>query len=157
MAGDEVIELTVNGSKRALELNPGTPLGYVLRNALGLTGTRLGCELEQCGSCKVLIDGQPTFSCTTPVGDVQGAEITTVEGLGADGELSALQNAFVVHRAAQCGYCTSGMLIAANALLAQNPNPTVELIRETLQPNLCRCGSHPNIVKAVLSVAEDGS
>lgn len=153
MANRLTHELNVNGTCHAIQAEPDTPLIYILRNQLGLTGTKLGCALEQCGACRVLVDGQPTYSCTEPVSAIAGRAITTVEGLATDNRLSPLQEAFVAQRAGQCGYCTAGMLIAATALLQNDPAPDLSKVRAALQPHLCRCGSHPRIERAVLSAA----
>ena len=149
-------ELTVNGARRRVEAEPDTPLLYVLRNDLGLTATRFGCGAAQCGACMVLVNGQPVASCDVPLWSVAQASITTVEGLAANepGELSALQQAFLDEQAAQCGYCISGMLIAATAFLARNEAPNEEQIRSALDLNLCRCGTHDRIVRAVLRAAK---
>jgi nicotinate dehydrogenase subunit A len=151
-----VTELTVNGARRRVEAEPDTPLLYVLRNDLGLTATRFGCGAAQCGACMVLVNGQPVASCDVPLWSVAQASITTVEGLAANepGELSALQQAFLDEQAAQCGYCISGMLIAATAFLARNEAPNEEQIRSALDLNLCRCGTHDRIVRAVLRAAK---
>jgi nicotinate dehydrogenase subunit A len=151
-----VTELTVNGARRRVEAEPDTPLLYVLRNDLGLTATRFGCGAAQCGACMVLVNGQPVASCDVPLWSVAQASITTVEGLAANepGELSALQQAFLDEQAAQCGYCISGMLIAATAFLARNEAPNEEQVRSALDLNLCRCGTHDRIVRAVLRAAK---
>jgi nicotinate dehydrogenase subunit A len=151
-----VTELTVNGDRRRVEAEPDTPLLYVLRNDLGLTATRFGCGAAQCGACMVLVNGQAVASCDVPLWSVAQASITTVEGLAANepGELCALQQAFLDEQAAQCGYCVSGMLIAATAFLARNEAPNEEQIRSALDLNLCRCGTHDRIVRAVLRAAK---
>ena len=130
-----------------------TPLLYVLRNALGLKGTRFGCGTEQCGACVVLVDGAPAYSCTTPVSAVQDRRVTTVEGLSRDGRPHPLQEALLAEQAGQCGYCLSGIVMRAAALLAANPRPTEQEVRAALDPHLCRCGSHNRIVRAVLRAA----
>jgi nicotinate dehydrogenase subunit A len=150
----EPLRLTVNGVESELEAGPDTPLLYALRNDLGLKGTRFGCGSGQCGACFVLIDGHPAPACDTPLWGVAGKSITTVEGLGAGGELHFLQEAFLAEQAAQCGYCTSGILISAAALLMKNPRPTESEVREALDRNLCRCGSHNRMVRAVLRAAQ---
>jgi nicotinate dehydrogenase subunit A len=147
------MNLTVNGTTQAVEANPDTPLLYVLRNDLGLVGSRFGCGSGLCGACYVLIDGRPMASCDLPVSFAAGKEITTIEGLGADGDLHAVQKALIAEQAAQCGYCTSGMVMQAKALLQQNPRPDAAAIKEALAGNLCRCGAHTRIVKAVLAAA----
>ena len=148
------VRLDVNGSARAVELDdPATPLLYVLRNDLGLTGTRFGCGLAQCGACTVLVDGAAVRSCVTPASTVQGRRITTIEGLGSPERPDAVQAAFIAEQAAQCGYCTAGMVVTARALLAQNPRPSESEVRQALAGNLCRCGSHPRVIRAVLRAA----
>jgi nicotinate dehydrogenase subunit A len=146
----------VNGARRRVEAEPDTPLLYVLRNDLGLTATRFGCGAAQCGACLVLVDGEAVASCDVPLESVAHASVTTVEGLAGDepGELSALQQAFLDEQAAQCGYCVSGMLIAATAFLARNEAPGEEQVRSALDLNLCRCGTHDRIVRAVLRAAK---
>ena len=157
----ETLTLRVNGADHTIEADPATPLLYILRGALGLTGVKLGCGLEQCGSCAVLVDGVSTLCCNRPVAEFagqnsDGPEIVTVEGLAKDGALNAVQQAFVDEGAAQCGYCTPGIVIAATALLRNNTSPYEDDIIEALQPHLCRCGSHPNVLKAVNRVIKDG-
>jgi nicotinate dehydrogenase subunit A len=144
------VRLSVNGVERALAADPDTPLLYVLRNDLGLKGTRFGCGSGQCGACFVLIEGRAAPACDTPLWSAAGKQITTVEGLGKGGSLHPLQQAFIAEQAAQCGYCTSGILISAAALLAGNPRPTESEVRAALDRNLCRCGSHNRMVRAVL-------
>ena len=147
------IDLTVNGERRQIDAAETTSLIEVLRNQLGLCGTRYGCGLEQCGSCLVLIDGEPVYSCSREVGTVAGRSVTTIEGLGRPGSLHPLQQAFLDEQAAQCGYCIPGMVVAAAALLERTPHPSDEEIRAALDPNLCRCGSYPRILKAVRRAA----
>lgn len=151
MAGS--FRLNVNGAESEIQAGPDTPLLYALRNDLDLKGTRFGCGSGQCGACFVLIDGHATPACDTPLWSVAGKSITTVEGLGGSGELGPLQEAFLAEQAAQCGYCTSGILISAAALLARNPKPTEGEVRAALDRNLCRCGSHNRMVRAVLRAA----
>jgi len=144
--------LTVNNRVRSLPngIAPDTPLLDILRNTLGMTGTRFGCGLEQCGACMVLVDGQPVQSCNAALDSVAGKQVTTIEGLaGSDGTLHPLQQAFLEEQAGQCGYCLSGIIISAKALLDRNPNPTRSEIAAALDDNLCRCGSHVRILKAV--------
>jgi nicotinate dehydrogenase subunit A len=148
-----LFELEVNGERRRTPAAPGTPLLYVLRNDLGLTAAKLGCGLEQCGACAVLVDGEAVPTCATGVEAFVGTRITTLEGLGRPGRLHPLQQAFLDEQAAQCGYCTPGMIVAAAALLGRTPNPSEEEIRAALDANLCRCGSYPRIVKAVRRAA----
>ena len=145
----EDIELTVNGARRRVGVNHGTPLLDVLRNHLDLKGSRYGCGLEQCGSCMVLLDGQPVYACTREVGSVAGRSVTTIEGLGSTGDLHPLQRAFLEEQAGQCGYCLSGILISAKALLDRNPAPSRADIVAALEPHLCRCGAHQRMLRAV--------
>ena len=147
------MNLTVNGTAHAVAAKPDTPLLYVLRNELGLVGSRYGCGSGQCGACYVLIDGRPMASCDLPVSFAVAKQITTVEGLGANGELHAVQRALIAEQAAQCGYCTSGMLIGAAALLERSPRPSEAEVRQALDRNLCRCGCYNRIVRAVLRAA----
>ncbi|HZF18447.1 MAG TPA: (2Fe-2S)-binding protein [Burkholderiales bacterium] len=149
----ERFRLIVNGEERAVDADPDSQLLYALRNDLALMGTRFGCGSGQCGACFVLIDGHPAPACDTPLWSVTGKRIVTVEGLGRQGGLHPLQQAFLAEQAAQCGYCTSGVLISAAALLAKNPNPTESEVRAALDRNLCRCGSHNRMVRAVLRAA----
>ncbi len=142
-------ELMVNGQRSRIEAAADTPLIHVLRNALGLMGTRYGCGLEQCGSCMVLIDNEPVFSCTRAIDAVAGREVLTVEGLGSQTEPHPLQKALLDEQAGQCGYCLSGILISGKALLDRNPAPSREQIVEALDCHLCRCGSHTRIIRAV--------
>jgi nicotinate dehydrogenase subunit A len=143
------ITLTVNGRRHEVAATPDTPLLYVLRNELGLSAPLFGCGLEQCGACKVLRGAEAVTSCTLRVGDADGATITTLEGLIEDGELHPVQQAFLDEQAAQCGYCSNGMLITIAALLWNTPHPSDAQIRAALDGNLCRCGSHTRILRAV--------
>ena len=145
--------LHINGEERKLTAHEDAPLLDVLRNALSLKGTRYGCGAEQCGACYVLVDDRAVPSCTTPLSAVAGKAVTTVEGLGRPEAPHRLQNAFIAEQAAQCGYCTSGMLISAAALLANTPHPSEAEVKRALDRNLCRCGSHNRIVRAVLRAA----
>jgi nicotinate dehydrogenase subunit A len=147
------VTLHVNAAERALDIPPRTTLLSVLREDLGLTGTRYGCGVGQCGACFVLVNGRAVASCLMPAEQASGAEITTVEGLAPDGALSPLQRAFVERDAMQCGYCTSGMLISATALLARDVKPSDAAIRDALATNLCRCGVYGRAIDAVRSVA----
>jgi nicotinate dehydrogenase subunit A len=147
--------LTVNGRDHEVDADDDTPLLYVLRNQLGLKGTRFGCGVGLCGACFVLADGRPIYSCDTPLWSVAGKSIRTVEGLGADGEPHPVARALVAGQAAQCGYCMSGIVVAAAALLAAKPDPTEAEVRAALDPNLCRCGSHNRVVAAVLRAAAE--
>jgi nicotinate dehydrogenase subunit A len=146
------IELVVNGTARTVRAAETTPLLDVLRNELDLKGTRYGCGLEQCGSCMVLVDGAPVFACAREVGSVAGHHVTTIEGIG-NGKLHPLQVAFLDEQAGQCGYCLSGIIMEAKALLDRNPNPTRAEIVATLDRHLCRCGAHPRILRAVEKAA----
>ena len=143
----------VNGRARQVHADDDTALLYVLRNHLGLKGTRFGCGMGICGACSVLVDGHRVYSCDTPLGSVKGKEVTTVEGLGADGELHPVARAIVEHQAAQCGYCMSGIVVSAAALLATTPDPSESEVRAALDDNLCRCGAHNRVVRAVLAAA----
>ena len=149
-----MITLMVNGQTHTIDVEPDTPLLYALRDDLKLNGAKFGCGLGQCGSCTVLLQGQPVMSCVTPISVVQGRTITTLEGLGTADAPGPLQRAFIEEQAAQCGYCIAGMIVRAQALLNRNPNPSDEDIRRHLQPNLCRCGTHMRIVKAVRRAAQ---
>jgi aerobic-type carbon monoxide dehydrogenase small subunit (CoxS/CutS family) len=148
-----VTSLHVNGAAHACDADASRPLLSVLRDDLGLTGTKYGCGEGQCGACTVLVDGVPVRSCLTPVGTVGPQKITTVEGLARDGKLHALQEAFLEIGALQCGYCTSGMLMSGVALLAKNPRPTDDEIVRFMDGNLCRCGIYPRIVAAIKQAA----
>jgi nicotinate dehydrogenase subunit A len=147
MAGS--IDLIVNGRHHTVQAAPQTPLLYVLRNELGLSGPHFGCGEEKCGACMVLLGSKATQSCKLPVSEVGGARITTLEGLVEDGELHPVQRAFLDTQAAQCGYCLNGMIMATAALLWKTPHPSEGQIRSALDGNLCRCGSHPRIMRAV--------
>jgi len=149
----EEIVLDVNGRTHRVRVEPDTPLLYVLRNDLGLTGTKSGCTLEQCGACKVIVDGKAVTSCRTPVESLQGCRITTIEGLGTPESPHPLQQAFIDEQAAQCGFCIPGIIVAAKALLDRIPQPTDDEIRQELTLNLCRCGTHARILKAVKRAA----
>jgi nicotinate dehydrogenase subunit A len=143
------VKLHVNGESREIRADDSTPLLWVLRDELGLTGAKYGCGLEQCGSCAVLCDGESVLSCVTPVGAFAGKRITTVEGLSRGAELDSLQRAFVAEQAAQCGYCVPGILIAAKALLERERAPGDAAIKSALDKHLCRCGAHPRMLRAV--------
>jgi nicotinate dehydrogenase subunit A len=149
------LTLKVNGKSYPVEAAPDTPLLYVLRNDLALNGAKFGCGLAQCGACAVLIDGKAALSCVTPVGDLANAEIVTLEGLGTIDAPHPLQRAFIAEQAAQCGYCASGMIMAALDLLRRNAAPSEQEVRAALAGNLCRCGTHPRIIRAVLRAARD--
>jgi nicotinate dehydrogenase subunit A len=148
-----VIKLTINGQQHLVDAEPDTPLLYVLRNDLGLNGAKFGCGLGQCGACTVIVDGAAVFSCLTPIALLPGRQVTTIEGLGTADAPSPLQRAFITEQAAQCGYCIAGMVMRAQALLARNPDPSEQDIRDGLEPNLCRCGTHMRILAAVRRVA----
>lgn len=147
------IEFVVNGTPRRVQAAETTPLLDVLRNRLDLKGTRYGCGLEQCGSCMVLVDGEPVFACTRELGTVAGKRITTIEGIGSIDEPHPLQVAFLDEQAGQCGYCLSGIIVEAKALLDRNPSPTRAEIAAALDRHLCRCGAHPRILRAVEKAA----
>jgi nicotinate dehydrogenase subunit A len=149
-----MVSLSVNGQRHDLDIDPDTPLLYALRDDLRLNGAKYGCGLGQCGSCTVMIDGEAAFSCLVPVMLVEGREVTTLEGLGSADRPSPIQQAFIDEQAAQCGYCIPGMIMRAQALLQRNPNATDTEIRKHLQPNLCRCGTHMRIMRAVKRAAQ---
>jgi nicotinate dehydrogenase subunit A len=148
------INLKVNGQSRRTNAKPDTPLLYVLRNDLALNGAKFGCGAAQCGACTVLLDGAAVRSCSISVGEVGNADVTTIEGLGTPDKPHPLQQAFIEQQAAQCGYCTSGMIMAARELLGRTPRPTEQDIREALAGILCRCGAHNRIVRAVLRAVD---
>ena len=149
-------ELEVNGQRRAVDAAPETPLLYVLRNDLGLTGTKLGCGLEQCGACTVLVDGAPRMACRLPLREALGKRVLTVEGLGTRAAPHPLQRAFLAENAAQCGFCTAGILMRAAALLEHSPDPSEAEIRTALRDKLCRCGRHNRVVRAIRRAAQEG-
>ncbi|HEY2677639.1 MAG TPA: (2Fe-2S)-binding protein [Steroidobacteraceae bacterium] len=149
------IELNVNGAPRKLDIEPDAPLLWVIRDELGLTGTKFGCGIGACGACTVHVNGKPMRSCVLPVAAVATAEITTIEGIGAQG-LNAVQAAWIEHQVPQCGYCQSGMIMAITALLAENPTPSDDELK-TLVTNICRCGTYPRIRAAVRSLAASGA
>jgi nicotinate dehydrogenase subunit A len=144
-----MVAFTVNGMPAEVAAGDDTPLLDVLRNHLGLTGARYGCGAEQCGACVVLIDGAPRYSCSTPAWAVAGKRLTTVEGLGTPEQPHPLQVAFLAEQAGQCGYCLSGILLAAAALLAKSPDPSRAEVAAALDPHLCRCGAHNRMIRAV--------
>jgi nicotinate dehydrogenase subunit A len=148
-----VITLNVNGRAQPVDADPDTPLLYVLRDDLQLNGAKFGCGLGQCGACTVMVDGEAIFSCITPISVLQNRKITTLEGLGTPQSLGPMQRAFVAEQAAQCGYCIPGMMMRAQALLERRPGASEAEIRAALQPNLCRCGTHMRIVRAVVQAA----
>ena len=147
------MRITVNGIARTLEAGGETPLLYALRNDLRLVGTRFGCGNGQCGACMVLVDGRPATSCNTPLWSLEDKAVTTVEGLGEKGALHPVQEALIAEQAAQCGYCMTGITVSAAALLSSNPHPSEAEVRQALDRNLCRCGSHNRVVRAVLKAA----
>ena len=149
------MKLTVNGTSRDTAAQPDTPLLYVLRNDLGLVGSRFGCGSGQCGACYVLVEGRPMASCDLPVSFAEGKQITTIEGLGKNGELHAVQKALIAEQAAQCGYCMSGIAVSAAALLATNKRPSESEVRAALDKHLCRCGSHNRVIRAVMKAARE--
>ena len=153
MASRVPVTVTVNGQQHVGEVEPRQLLVYFLRESLGLTGTHVGCDTSNCGACTVHVNGEAVKSCTVLVAQVDGAEITTIEGMGSEGELHPLQSAFWENHGLQCGFCTPGMIMAAADLLARNDSPSEEDVREALAGNLCRCTGYQNIVKAVMAAA----
>jgi aerobic carbon-monoxide dehydrogenase small subunit len=153
MAGRVPITVTVNGQLHAGDVEPRQLLVHFLRDTLGLTGTHVGCDTSNCGACTVHLDGDAVKSCTVLTVQADGAEVTTIEGMGSEGDLHPMQEAFWANHGLQCGYCTPGMIMAGADLIAKNPSPTEEEVREALAGNLCRCTGYHNIVKAVLSAA----
>lgn len=153
---ESMVRLRVNGAERLVETAPDTPLLSVLRGQLGLMGTRFGCGAGACGACNVLVDGQAVASCDTPLWAAADKDIITVEGLGTPDNPHPLQEAFIAEQAMQCGYCVSGILVSAAALLRRNGNPSEAEVRQALDRNLCRCGAHNRIVRAVLRAAREG-
>jgi isoquinoline 1-oxidoreductase subunit alpha len=149
------IELNVNGSPREVDVEADTPLLWVIRDELGLTGTKFGCGIGACGACTVHVNGKPMRSCIVPVSAMANASITTIEGIGARG-LTAVQAAWIEHQVPQCGYCQSGMIMAVSALLAENPKPSEDELQAAIT-NICRCGTYPRIRAAVRSLAGDGA
>ena len=151
----EPIRLSVNGTEHTVQAAHDTPLLYILRNDLQLKGSKFGCGLGQCGACMVLVDGHNVMSCEVPLWSVAGKSVTTIEGLGTLKEQHALQRAFIGEQAAQCGYCMSGVIMTAAALLSKNPDPSEDEIKQALARNLCRCGTHTRMIKAVQRAARD--
>ncbi len=147
------VSLDVNGTAHSLEAGPDEPLALVLRNRLGLTGVKVGCGLEQCGACAVLVDGEPVLSCVRPAAEFAGHRIETVEGLGSPDDPGPVQRALIDAGAAQCGYCTPGLVVAITGLLRKRPRPDEDAIRAALVPHLCRCGAHPRVLRAVRTLA----
>lgn len=150
-----MITLQVNGRSRTVDDDPQTPLLYVLRDTLELNAAKFGCGLAQCGSCMVLVDDEAVPSCVMPIAALEGKKITTLEGLGSGDAIGALQRGFIEEQAAQCGYCTSGMIVRAHALLMRNPAPTDAQIREHMETNLCRCGVHLRVLRAVRRASDE--
>ncbi|MGD9944771.1 MAG: (2Fe-2S)-binding protein [Burkholderiaceae bacterium] len=148
------IRFSLNGGQRALDIEPRELLIDVVRRQCGLTGTKRSCDVEVCGACTVLVDGLPVSSCTTLAADVDGREVTTIEGLGRDGELDPVQQAFIEHGAMQCGYCTPGMVLAIKSLLAQHRQPSEETIRHYLRGNICRCTGYTKIIEAIVDLVD---
>ena len=149
-----IIRVTVNGQEREAEVEPRTLLVHFLRETLGLTGTKIGCDTSQCGACVVNLDGNTVKSCTCLVVQVDGSTVTTIEGLSEDQNLHAVQEAFWNNHGLQCGYCTSGMIMASVELLKRNPRPSAAEVRDGLEGNICRCTGYHNIVKAVMAAAD---
>ena len=149
----EILKFRVNGLEREVRADPATPLLHILRNDLGLKGTRFGCGEGHCGACTVLVDGKPLQSCDTPLWSAAGHDITTVEGLAKDGAPHPVQQAFIDEQAAQCGYCINGIMLSAVALLERNPDPGEVDIIAALDRNLCRCGTHVRILRAIARAA----
>jgi aerobic carbon-monoxide dehydrogenase small subunit len=147
------VSVTVNGVAREADVEPRTLLVYFLRETLGLTGTNVGCDTTSCGSCTVLLDDESVKSCNLLAVQVDGREVTTIEGLATDGQMHPIQEAFHRNHGLQCGYCTPGMIMAAASYLKENPDPTDEQVRESLEGNLCRCTGYHNIVKSILDAA----
>ncbi len=150
------VDMTINGRAYSADVEPRTLLVHYIRDVVGLTGTNVGCDTSSCGACTVHIDGESAKSCTMLAVQARGANLTTIEGLAGDGALHPMQEAFRQCHGLQCGYCTPGMVMAATSLLAENPSPTEQQVREGLEGNLCRCTGYHNIVKAVLSAAGEG-
>ncbi len=148
------ISLNVNGEDCPVQVKPHWSLAYVLREKIGLTGTKTGCEMGTCGSCTVLVDGKPVFACLRLAADAEGHRVETIEGVETDGVLHPLQQAFIEDHGMQCGFCTPGMIIAAKALLEKNPDPSEREVREAIGGHLCRCGTYVRIVKSILHGAE---
>jgi nicotinate dehydrogenase subunit A len=151
------VTLTVNGQRRSVPAAPDTPLLYILRNDFELNAAKYGCGFGQCGACTVMLDGKAVRSCSTPASAAVGKKITTLEGLGSLQKPHALQQAFIDEQAAQCGYCVAGMMMSAKALLDAKPHPTEAEIRQALAGNLCRCGTHNRIVRAIVRASQGGA
>ncbi len=153
----KTISLQINGQQRSVDVEARTTLLDMVRDQLGLTGAKLGCDIQVCGACTLLVDGKPVSACSMLAVDADGREVLTIEGLGKTGKLHPLQEAFMEFGALQCGYCTSGFILAAKALLDETPRPTVEQIRDYLAGNFCRCGCYQEIVQAVRHLASGGN
>lgn len=153
--GLKELKFIVNGQSRVINIDPSTPLLYILRNELGLYSPRYGCGVEQCGACKVIVDGKMGFACTLTAEEIDGCDIRTLEGLAVDGSLHVLQQAFLDENAAQCGYCASGIIMTAALLLEENQAPSRSDIQQALVGNLCRCGAHNRIIKAIQRAAKE--
>ena len=152
--GEFLVKLNVNGKDYEVKVKPHWTLNYVLRDELGLTGTKLVCGTGECGACTVIMDGKAVLSCLTLAARADGKKITTIEGLAEGHKLHPLQEAFIRHGAIQCGFCTSGMIVSAKAILAENPNPTEEELRTALSGNLCRCTGYVKIIEAIMDAAK---
>jgi aerobic-type carbon monoxide dehydrogenase small subunit (CoxS/CutS family) len=152
--GRKCVSLTVNGKRVEADVDPRMTLAEFLREGLDLTGTKVGCNRGECGCCTVIVDGTPLLSCTLLAVEASGRDVLTIEGLTGEGKLHPLQEAFIEYDALQCGYCTPGMIMSVKALLDTNPHPTDQEVRRAIDGNFCRCGSYPNIIKAVLAAAE---
>lgn len=157
MSDARIFTLNVNGKTQNVEADPQAPLLYILRNDLGLVAAKYGCGQEQCGACSVIVDGERAFSCTLTLEQAAGRAVTTLEGIGTPEAPHPLQKAFEAEQAVQCGYCTSGILVAAKALLDRTPDPDLPTIRLALQDNLCRCGTHSRVLRAVRRAAQEMS
>ena len=149
-----MITININGQNRQLDDDPKTPLLWVLRDSLDMTGTKYGCGIAQCGACTVLLDGQAVRSCSLPISSLDGKKITSIEGLAIDKELSKVQQAWLEEDVPQCGYCQSGQIMSATALLSRTPNPTSDQIDQAMSGNICRCGTYPRIKKAIQRAAK---
>jgi len=147
------MQISVNGETHQVDVTPDMPLLWVLRDELGMTGPKYGCGVAQCGACTVHVDGEAVRSCQIPVGDLEGAQVTTIEGLGTPETLHAVQEAWIAHQVAQCGYCQSGQIMQAASLLEMEPDPTDAIIDDMMSGNLCRCGTYPRIRAAVKTAA----
>jgi aerobic-type carbon monoxide dehydrogenase small subunit (CoxS/CutS family) len=152
---EETISFVLNGKKTDLNIDPSQTLLWVLRNLLGLTGTKYGCGIGFCGSCTILVDNEPLRSCMLSVGDIAGKKLVTIEGLAENGQLHPVQKAFLEHDAFQCGYCTPGMIMNATGLLLKNPSPTTQEIKDGMEDNLCRCGAHMRIIDAIHTASKE--